>query len=88
MLLYDAGTHDPQLALIRDAAGGDVLDAMVEREHKTKRFFASDCRVLKVDFRPMDSAVNRVTNLQGQLDAESEPAGDRLSAHVTFQFYN
>ena len=36
----------------------------------------------------MDSAVNRVTNLQGQLDAESEPAGDRLSAHVTFQFYN
>ena len=85
-LLYDASTHDPQLALIRDAAAGDVLDAMVEREHRTKRFFASDCRVLKVDLRPMDSAVNRVTNLEGEIDAECEAAGDRLSAHVTFQF--
>ena len=57
MLLYDTGTHDPQLAQIRDAAGGEVLDAMVGRERSTKRFFASDCRVLKADLRPMGSAV-------------------------------
>ena len=86
VLFYDAGTHDPELALIRDAAAGDVLDAMVEREHRTRRLLASDCRVLKVDLRPMDSAVNRVTNLRGELDAEYAAAGDRLSAHVTFQF--
>ena len=59
----------PQLALIREAAAGDVLDAMVEREHRTRRFFASECGVLKVDLRPMDSAVNRVTSLRGELDA-------------------
>jgi len=86
VLLYDASAHDPQLALILDAAVGDVLDARVEREDRTRRFLASDCRVLKVDLRPMDSAVNRVTNLQGQLDAKCEAAGDRLSARVTFQF--
>lgn len=80
MLLYDASTHDRQLALIHDAASGNVLDAMVEREHRTRRFFPRDCRVLKVDLRPMDSAVNRITNLRGELDAECEAAGDRLSA--------
>jgi len=86
VLLYGASTHDPQLALIRDAAVGDILDAMVEREHRVRRFVARDCRVLKVDLKPMDSAVNRVTNLEGELDAECDAAGDQLSAHVTFQF--
>ncbi len=80
MLLYDASTHDPQLALIRDAAAGDVLDAMVEREHRIRRFLAMDCHVLKVDLRPMDSVVNRVTNLKGELDAECKASDDRPSA--------
>jgi len=86
VLLYGASTHDPQLALIRDAAAGHVLDAMVEREHRIRRFLARDCHLLKVDFRPMISVVNRVTNLKGELDAECKASDDRLSAHVTFQF--
>jgi len=61
VLLYDASTHDPQPALIRDVAVDDVLNTRVEREDRTRRFLASYCRVLKVDLQPMDSAVNRAT---------------------------
>ena len=86
VLLYNASKHDPQLALIRDAVAGGVLDAIVEHEHRIRRFLASDCRVLKVDLWPMDSAVDLVTNLRGELDAECQAVDDHLSAHVTFQF--
>jgi len=86
VLLYNASKHDPQLALIRDAVASGVLDAIVEHEHRIRRFLASDCRVLKVDLWPMDSAVDLVTNLRGELDAECQAVDDHLSAHVTFQF--
>jgi hypothetical protein len=33
----------------------------------------------------MTSVLNRVTNLEGRLDAECQAYGDQVSAHNTFQ---
>ena len=84
--VFDAGHPDQQLTLIRDRLRGDVLDADIPGHDGSFRFVPGDCTVFDAGLRTMDSVVNRVTNLEGRLDAECEAYGDRLSAHVTFQF--
>ena len=83
--VFDADHSDQQLTLVRDRAQGDVLDADIPGQDKTFRFLPGDCAVFNAELRPMSSVVNRITNMEGRLDAECEAYGDRLSAHVTFQ---
>jgi hypothetical protein len=83
--VLDVDNPGQQLTLIRDPVKGDVLDADIPGQEKDFRFFASDCSLLRSELRPMRSMVNRVTNLEGSLDAECEAYGNRLSAHITFQ---
>lgn len=83
--VFDGDHPDQQLTLVRDRVQGYVLDADIPGQDKSFRFRPGDCAVFHAEMRPMGSVVNRITNLEGRLDAECEAYGDRLSAHVTFQ---
>ena len=83
--VFDADHSDQQLTLVRDRAQGDMLDVDIPGQDKTFRFLPGDCAVFNAELRPMNSVVNRITNMEGRLDAECEAYGDRLSAHITFQ---
>jgi hypothetical protein len=84
--IFNDKNPDQQITLIQDPVAGEVIDADIPGQDKDARFFPRDCPGLKAELRPMGSVVNRVTNLEGRLDAECKTFNDSLSVHVAFQF--